>query len=122
MCGEDSCMLDQTLSRAGGSWYCNSGIGRGGGGDFCTIFDPTACKSGLCQDAKCVSACGSAIDCPDGTDCGYLSAGGLGGGSSWVTGCVASALGAVCCTDLDCGTGGRCAPMQNSDHWEMRCR
>jgi len=123
MCGEDSCMLDQTFLRSGSAWYCNASIGRGGAGDFCTIYDPTACKSGLCgQDSKCVSACGNGLDCPEGTDCGYLSAGGLAGGSSWVTGCVTAATGAVCCTDLDCGMGGHCAPVKTEDHWEMRCR
>jgi hypothetical protein len=121
-CGDAVCMLDQNLLRAGSSWFCNEGVGRGDGGDFCSVFDPTACKSGVCTDSKCVSACGNGTDCAEGLQCGYLAATGLAGASSWVTGCMPTASTVVCCTDADCGVGGRCGAAETGDHWEMHCR
>jgi hypothetical protein len=121
-CTEGNCMVGSALLGAGSQWYCSSGIGRGDAGDFCTVFDPTACKSGLCQDSTCVSACGSTADCPAGTACTYVNTSASSSAARWVTGCVAKATTTgVCCTDADCGEGS-CAPTQTGDHWEMRCR
>ncbi len=129
-CGTDACVLSTTSDSAAGSrryWTCGTTIGRGSGGDLCTPFDPTACKSGWCLDtSKCATPCGKPSDCPSGQSCVLTAV------PSFVPLSTPARLGVcvsqssdsnaatACCTSTDC-SGQLCRPKQNGTVWDMVC-
>jgi hypothetical protein len=109
-------------------WLCGDAMGRDAGGSLCTVFDPTACRSGLCTDRNlCAKACGRNADCNSDEICGYDAMHAvLVGPSSSITLCQARPTGSandtLCCTNTDCGTGQLCEPNAvDTGIWVMSC-
>jgi hypothetical protein len=129
-CGAAMCRLNvqtSTLLEGAGAWICGEPVGRNPAGALCTSFDPSACESALCHDARCASACGSDSDCDTGLVCRYVTVRGLLGAGR-VTACVATdeaapaPPGANCCTSASCAEGESCRPLRAGESWGMYCQ
>jgi hypothetical protein len=125
-CGADNCILSPATTTTPQFWMCGRPVGRASGGQFCTPFDPTACKSGWCLDSSvCARPCGHNADCDSGQVCTYADVPIL------VPGTAAARLGIckpesattvdpLCCTSADCA-GQLCRPKQAGMRWNMVC-
>jgi hypothetical protein len=113
-------------------WLCGDAQGRDPGGALCSQFDPTACRSGACNDENaCAEPCGRSSDCDTDELCDYTTVRPalLFTEASTVTGCESKTGGAasltdvLCCTSMDCGASQLCAPkVADTNLWVMTCR
>ena len=125
--GEDICAINSAIAGlfGGSAWVCGPAVGRGEVGARCSVFDPTACLTGLCLTNRCAAPCATDVDCPQGLSCRYVAVEGLltSGREGRLTACVASSAGseeAPCCTNADCD-GAICEPMRREGGWGMFC-
>ena len=124
---------------------CVSPVGPLGRGEFCA--NGGWCRTGICINNECSSACGTSTDCgpwycdavavreygsSDPYRYMHLCVPDPGGGGT--TGvdcttheacrdrlCLNGSCADTCCSDATCVAGTHCRPILLGDHWEMRC-
>ncbi len=124
-CSGESCVLSPSSLNGPQTWLCGAAAGRGSTGDLCTVFDPTACKSALCQGTNCAGACGRTSDCPSDEGCGLVEIASLVPlSTSALAICAKSkdATDSLCCTTQDCASGQLCKPRALGMHFGMACQ
>jgi hypothetical protein len=106
------------------AWTCNETVGRGDGRDLCTGFDPTACKSGLCEQTNCAAPCGRDADCMGQEHCSYLEWQSLVPPVTSLLGrcSAASITDFACCTNADCEAPSLCKPKSMGTFVGMVCQ
>jgi hypothetical protein len=127
-CSGSAATCSLATLRSGGtqSWVCGAGSGHGGAREFCTVFDPTACKSGLCDDkaSLCSAPCGRDADCLAGESCNYFQYASLVPPStSLLARCeMKTATDKACCTNADCASPALCKPKMIGMRVGMVCQ